>query len=141
MSNGAPRMVFLGYGKYVRGDRIYALEPIAREERGGGRRTLVWVDGIAEPITASRTERSILSEMGQGGVLRSALADEALAYARDVADAAERVGPMMRTSIKSESGLDLDTLARRARRLLSRTVPERGRGSEAPRLFDDGEPD
>jgi hypothetical protein len=79
--------------------------------------------------------------MGQGGVLRSALADEALAYARDVADAAERVGPMMRTSIKSESGLDLDTLARRARRLLSRTVPERGRGSDAPRLFDDGEPD
>ena len=24
----APRMVFLGFGKYVRADRIYALEPI-----------------------------------------------------------------------------------------------------------------
>ena len=45
MSN-APRMVFLGFGKYVRADRIYALEPIVGEERGNGRRTLVWVEGM-----------------------------------------------------------------------------------------------
>ena len=60
----AAPMVFLGYGKYVRGDRIYALEPIG-EDRGDGRRTRVWVDGIAEPLIASRTERTILAEMGQ----------------------------------------------------------------------------
>jgi hypothetical protein len=57
-------MVFLGFGKYVRADRIYALEPIVGEERGSGRRTLVWVDGIAEPIVASRTQETILEEMG-----------------------------------------------------------------------------
>jgi hypothetical protein len=58
------RMIFLGFGKYVRADRIYALEPIVGGERGSGRRTLVWVDGIAEPIVASRTQETILVEMG-----------------------------------------------------------------------------
>ena len=56
-------MVFLGLGKYVRSDRIYAVEPIV-DERGSGARTRVWVDGIPEPIVASRTERAILAEMG-----------------------------------------------------------------------------
>jgi hypothetical protein len=60
----APRMVFLGFGKYVRADRIYALEPIVGEERGNGRRTLVWVDGMAEAMVASRTQETILEEMG-----------------------------------------------------------------------------
>jgi len=56
-------MIFLGFGKYARADKIYALEPITGEERGHGRRTLVWVDGIAEPIVASRTEQTILDDM------------------------------------------------------------------------------
>jgi len=56
-------MVFLGFGKYVRSDRIYAVEPIV-EERGSGARTRVWVEGIPEAIVASRTERAILAEMG-----------------------------------------------------------------------------
>ena len=52
-------MVFLGFGKWARADRIYALEPITGDERGGGRRTRVWIDGIAEPILAGRTERTM----------------------------------------------------------------------------------
>ena len=59
-----PRMVFLGFGKYVRSDRIYGLEPLAADERGSGARTRVWVEGIPEPVIASRTERSILADMG-----------------------------------------------------------------------------
>ncbi len=59
----APKMVFLGFGKYVRADRIYALEPIL-DERGSGARTRVWVEGIPEAIVASRTERTLLEEMG-----------------------------------------------------------------------------
>ena len=58
-------MVFLGFGKYVRADRIYALEPIVGDDRGNGRRTLVWVEGIPEPIVASRTQETILEEMGE----------------------------------------------------------------------------
>jgi hypothetical protein len=60
----APRMVFLGFGKFVRSDRIYAVEPIRDEDRGSGARTRVWVEGIPEPVIASRTERAILAEMG-----------------------------------------------------------------------------
>lgn len=58
-------MVFLGFGKYVRADRVYALEPIVGSERGSGRRTLVWVEGIPEPIVASRTQETILEEIEQ----------------------------------------------------------------------------
>lgn len=56
-------MVFLGFGKYVRADRIYALEPIKGEERGSGSRTLVWVEGIPEPVVASRTQETVLAEI------------------------------------------------------------------------------
>ena len=56
-------MVSLGYGKLVRADRIYALVPLAPEERGDGRRTYVHVDGLAEPLVASRSERAILSDV------------------------------------------------------------------------------
>jgi hypothetical protein len=66
-------MVFLGYGKFVRADRIYALEPIDGDDRGDGRRTRVWVDGMAEPLIASRTERTILADMGEATALAQAL--------------------------------------------------------------------
>jgi len=56
-------MVPLGFGKYVRADRIYGLEPLPGDERGSGARTRVWVEGIPDPVVASRTERSILADM------------------------------------------------------------------------------
>ena len=56
-------MIFLGFGKYVRADRIYALEPITGDERGSGSRTLVWVEGIPAPVVASRTQETILTEI------------------------------------------------------------------------------
>jgi len=65
-------MVFLGFGKYARADRIYALEPIMGEERGNGRRTLVWVDGMPDPIVASRTQETIIEEMGTEPAARHA---------------------------------------------------------------------
>jgi hypothetical protein len=57
------RMVSLGYGKFVKADRIYALVPIEAAERGDGRRTYVHVDGLSEPIVASRSERAILTDV------------------------------------------------------------------------------
>lgn len=65
----AAKMVFLGFGKYARADKIYALEPISGEERGHGRRTLVWVDGIPDPIVASRTEQTILEDMAEASAV------------------------------------------------------------------------
>jgi hypothetical protein len=124
-------MVFLGYRKYARADRIYALVPITDERRGRGSRTLVWIDGLDEPIVASRSERAILTDMGQGAAARASLLDGALALARRLADDAEKVGPLLARSIKAESGVDVHELGRRARSLLESTT----RSDEEPKLF------
>ena len=57
------RMISLGYGKLVKADRVYALVPIEAAERGDGRRTYVHVDGLTEPVVASRSERAILADV------------------------------------------------------------------------------
>jgi len=114
MTDGATRMVFLGFGKWARSDRIYALEPLEGDERGHGRRTRVWVDGVPDPIIASRTERTILAEMGQDAGASSAVLDDALALAERLAEAAE------------QGKVDLGDLGRRARRLLEKTSGSTG---------------
>ena len=106
----AERMVFLGFGKWARADRIYALEPLASGERGHGRRTRVWVEGVPEPIVASRTERTILADMGQDAGATSAVLDDALDLAERLATAVE------------EGRVDLGDLGRRARRVLEKTA-------------------
>jgi hypothetical protein len=62
-------MIPLGYGKYVRADRVFALVPLEGPRRGDGRRTLVHVEGIDEPIVASRSEgaiaRDVAAALGQ----------------------------------------------------------------------------
>ena len=58
-------MVALGYGKYVRADRVYALVPLEGDDRGDGRRTLVHVEGIEEPIVASRSEAAIVRDVAE----------------------------------------------------------------------------
>ncbi len=63
MTDREPRLVSLGYGRFVRADRIFALVPLEPGERGDGRRTYVHVDGLSEPLVASRSERAILAEV------------------------------------------------------------------------------
>ena len=58
-----PRLISLGYGKFARADRIYALVPLEPAERGDGRRTFVHVEGLSEPLVASRSERAILADV------------------------------------------------------------------------------
>ena len=58
-----PRLISLGYGKFARADRIYALVPLDPAERGDGRRTYVHVDGLTEPVVASRSEKAILADI------------------------------------------------------------------------------
>jgi hypothetical protein len=65
MARSITPMVPLGYGKYVRADRVYALVPLEGEARGDGRRTLVHVEGIEQPIVASRSEAAIAAEVAQ----------------------------------------------------------------------------
>lgn len=102
-------MVFLGFGKYARADKIYALEPLGEGERGHGRRTRVWIEGVPDPIIASRTERTILLDMGETAVGNTQILDQAL-------DLAERLVE------QTQAGrVDLGDLGRRARRLLEAT--------------------
>lgn len=110
MVDGGPKMVFLGFGKYARADKIYALEPLVGDERGGGRRTRVWVEGVAEPLVAGRTERSILLAMGANADRGNELVDEALALAERIVQDADR------------GRVDLGDLSRRARHLLESTA-------------------
>lgn len=56
------RMVSLGYNKYVRSDDVTAVEPLT-EGRGPGRRTLVWVRGLEDPIVASRSVAAIVNDL------------------------------------------------------------------------------
>ena len=118
MANGA-RMVFLGFGKFARADKIYALEPLGGNERGHGARTRVWVEGVPEPIIASRTERTIVADMGGDSALRSQLVDQGVELAE-------------RLLQQTETGrVDLGDLGRRARRLLEATT----KSAEEDQLF------
>jgi hypothetical protein len=63
MAKREPRMVSLGYGKFARADRIYALVPLDPKDRGDGRRSCVHVVDMGEPIVASRSERAILADV------------------------------------------------------------------------------
>ena len=63
MARSITPMVPLGYGKFVRADRVYALVPLEGRERGDGRRTLVHVDGIEDPLVASRSEAAIAQDV------------------------------------------------------------------------------
>ena len=111
-------MVFLGFGKWARADKIYALEPLLGDERGDGRRTRVWIEGVADPIVASRTERTILHDMGHEAG-DSIVLDGALDLAERLAAAAE------------EGRVDLGDLGRRARKVLAST----SRPTETEPLF------
>src|SRR3954462_5125495 len=92
MADRSPRMISLGFGKWARADRIYALEPLEGSERGHGRRTRVWIEGVADPVIASRTERTILVEMGQDGGGTSPVLDDALDLAERLPKAGGRGG-------------------------------------------------
>jgi len=109
------RMVFLGYGKYWRSDTILGLMPI-EEERGPKRRTNVFVQGRAEPIIASRTEQSILDDMGasdtgfQGQALREAVTELLAAF--------HELSPVLRRTLQQEHHFDIETWEQRLGELL-----------------------
>lgn len=99
------RIVSLGFGKFVRADRIVALVPI-EEDRGSGRRTLVYVENIEEPLVAGRTEATILRDM-------VGTESGSIELLRELQMQIGQVRPLLKSSIRSEAGLDLDTLSQR----------------------------
>jgi hypothetical protein len=65
MARSITPMIPLGYGKFVRADRVYALVPLEGDDRGDGRRTLVHIEGIEEPLIASRSEAAIAADVAE----------------------------------------------------------------------------
>ena len=111
------RLVSLGFGKYVRADKVVALVPI-EDDRGSGRRTLVYVENLAEPLVAGRTEGTIVRDM-------VGTESGAVELLRELQVQIGQVRPLLKTSIRSEAGLDLDQLQRRISELTGEGEPQR----------------
>jgi hypothetical protein len=106
-------LVPLGYGKYIRSDRVTSVVPI-EDERGPGRRTFVFAEGQAEPMVASRAEDSLVRDLVREPqeVTRARQQQEIL---RDVLDSLGSVNGTLRQFVRSSSRLDLDVVERRIR--------------------------
>ena len=117
-------IVSLGYGKYVRSDKVVGLEPIEEHEnRGPGRRTRVFMENRSQPVIGSRTEGTILRDMVE--VPREVVeARSAMELLEDIMQDLDEVGPMLRRSIRDEAGLDIDVIIRRIRDVIGRETEE-----------------
>jgi len=109
------RMVFLGYGKYWRSDRILGLRSI-EEGRGPGQPTSVFIEGRPEPIVASRTEQSILEDMGatDAGFQLEALREAT----RELLEAFHEFSPVLRRALQNEHHFDVEKWEQRLVTLL-----------------------
>ena len=109
-------LVHLGFGKYVRSDKVTAVIPI-EAERGPGRRTFVHVDGEQDPIVASRAEDTIVRDLVQEPreITQARQQQEIL---QDLLADLSNVNVTVRRISRDEGGLDLELLERRIRQIL-----------------------
>ena len=110
------QLVSLGYGKYVRSDEVVAVEPIV-EGRGPGRRSLVWVRGLPEPLVASRAEGSIVDDLVTPAEEATRMRQQR-ATLRKLADALEHVSPAVRRVVEEEANTDVAALLAEAHQVL-----------------------
>jgi hypothetical protein len=106
-------LVPLGYGKYVRSDRVTGVVPI-EDERGPGRRTYVFVEGQSEPLVASRGDDSLVRDLVREPreVTRTRQQQEIL---RDLLEDLSTVNATVRDIVRDRSSLDLNIAERRIR--------------------------
>ena len=110
------QLVALGYGNYVRSDDVTAVTPIT-EGRGPGRRTLVWMRGLADPIVASRAEGSIVDDLVTP-LDEAARMKAQRAAIRRMLRLLESVSPGVRRVLAEETGTDIGELEAEAGRAL-----------------------
>ena len=106
-------LVPLGYGKYVRSDRVTGVVPI-EEERGPGRRTFVYVEGQIDPLVASRGDDSLVRDLVSEPreITRARQQQEIL---RDLLEDLGTVNATVRDIVRDRSSLDLNITERRIR--------------------------
>jgi len=109
-------LVPLGYGKYVRSDRVAAVVPI-EEQRGPGRRTFVFLEEQREPLVASRAEDTVIRDLVREPqeITRARLQQDLL---RDLLEDLATVNDTVRSIVRDRSRLDLDLAERRIREAL-----------------------
>ncbi|HHZ91318.1 TPA: hypothetical protein EYN98_22590 [Candidatus Poribacteria bacterium] len=116
-------MVPFGYGKYFRSDAIVGIEPI-EQDRGIGRRTKVYVEGLMQPIVASRTGGIILRDILEtdenttSDFIASVQQTEML---RDIMESIVDIPPMLRSIINDQGGWDLYRLEEQMKEMLDET--------------------
>ncbi|HIO06060.1 TPA: hypothetical protein EYN09_03915 [Candidatus Poribacteria bacterium] len=116
-------MVPFGYGKYFRSDAIVGIEPI-EQDRGIGRRTKVYVEGLMQPIVASRIGGIILRDMLEtdenttSDFIASVQQTEML---RDIMESIVDIPPMLRSIINDQGGWDLYRLEEQMKEMLDET--------------------
>ncbi|HET6386530.1 MAG TPA: hypothetical protein VFJ58_24330 [Armatimonadota bacterium] len=113
-------LVHLGYGKYVRSDRVTAVVPI-EENRGPGRRTFVYVEDQGDPLVASRAEDSLVRDLVQEPreVTRSRQQQEIL---RDLLEDLRTVNETVRDIVRDRSSMDVNVIERRIQDALDEPV-------------------
>lgn len=115
-------LVPLGYGKYFRSQSIVGLEPI-EENRGPGRRTWVYVEGIEGPVIASRSQGAIMRDMVDvpKEVIR---VQEQRQLLGDILDTVLQIDPVLRNIVRDQGSWNLDRLEERIKELISGDEPE-----------------
>jgi hypothetical protein len=106
-------LVPLGYGKYVRSDRVTAVVPI-EDDRGPGRRRFIFIEGQEEPLVASRAEDSLVRDLVREPreITRARQQQEIL---RDLLEDLATVNDTVRDILRDRSSLDLNITERRIR--------------------------
>lgn len=115
-------LVPLGYGKYFRAESIIGLEPI-EENRGPGRRTRVFVDGVPEPIVASRSEGAILRDMTDVPKEVTRVREQTQLLG-DILDTILQIDPVLRNIIRDQANWNLNRLEEKIKELLSGEEPD-----------------
>ena len=110
----------LGYGKFFRSDSIVGLEPI-EENRGPGQRTKVYVDNVAQPLVASRSENAILRDL-TGLSQAESQGQEQYRLLSDILDTVSEINPVLRSIIRDQGKWDLNRLEERIREVLGEEV-------------------
>ena len=112
----AGQLVSLGYGKYARSDDVIAVEPIT-EGRGPGRRSLVWIRGLPDPMVASRAEGSIVDDLVTPADVAARMKAQR-SVIRKMIRVLDDASPGVRRVLDEESGMDLSDLIDEANQVL-----------------------
>lgn len=110
------QLVALGYGKYVRSDEVVAVEPIT-DGRGPGRRSLVWVRGLSDPMVASRAEGSIVDDLVTPAE-EAARMNAQRSLLRKMIGVLESASPGVRRVLYEDSDADIASLVDEGNRVL-----------------------